>query len=253
MRTEKTHYIQLMITTNNFFVLQPPLIKSKRKRIVDRINKGLERFGFWYRLKPVMNPGVEMNTIEHRLNFYHVITSVIDREIEGDVVELGSFTGQCATIFQKILNMHGSDKPLHLFDSFEKKFDKDGCNIEDMLRLNFKQAGLKQPIIHKGRFEKTIPQELPDTIAFAHIDCGWGGDVNEHQTIMLHCLQHLYRRLSKGAICVLMDYHDRLTNDPGMDCNPGVKLACDMYFQNKPERIISLYANQGSHAYFIKK
>lgn len=238
-------------TTNNFFIIQERAYSPFKKKSINLINKALVKLGFWHQLSPVPNPMVDMNTIEHRINYYHLLSNVIRNNIEGELAEFGSFTGQCAMLFQQILDVHESDKALHLYDSFEKKFGIDE-DIEVLLKKNFDEKKLKQPVIHRGFFELTIPAELPAAIAFAHIDCGWGGDKNEHKDIMLHCLQHIYNRMSKGSICVLMDYHEPAVTHTGMDCNPGVKLACDVFFKDKPEKIISLYANQGSHAYFTR-
>jgi O-methyltransferase len=58
--------------------------------------------------------------------------------------------------------------------------------------------------------------------------------------------------MSNGAICVLMDYHDKTVNNIAYNINPGVKLGCDEFLSDKPERIISLYGNQYSHGYFRK-
>jgi O-methyltransferase len=49
-----------------------------------------------------------------------------------------------------------------------------------------------------------------------------------------------------------MDYHDSLGGATGYDVNPGVKLACDEFLASKPEKIVSLYGNQISHAFFRK-
>lgn len=235
---------------NNFFLITPPVF-SKNKKKVDFINRTLERMGFAHRLTKVFDPMAEMNTIEHRINYYHLLTFLIENEVEGDLIELGSFTGQCATLFQQILDVNKSSKSVHLFDSFEKKFGID-ADIETVLKKNFESKGLKQPVIHKGLFNQTIPAELPASIAFVHIDCGWGGDPEEHKQIVLYCLQNIYERISKGGICVMMDYHDPAITFTGLDCNPGVKMACDIFLKDKPEKMTCLYANEASHGYFTK-
>lgn len=237
--------------TNNYFIIQERQYSPFKKFVIHFINRVLVKAGFWHQIIPVFNPMVEMSTIEHRINYYHLLTKIISQETDGDLVEFGCFTGQCAMLFQQILNVNDSDKILHLYDSFEKKFGLDE-DIEDLLKKNFSLKGLKQPVIHKGLFSQTIPAQLPDKISFAHIDCGWGGDPNEHKDIVLYCLENIYDRLGKGAICVLMDYHDPDVKFTGLDCNPGVKMACDAFFFDKPEKIISLYANEASHAYFTK-
>ncbi|MGC4233783.1 MAG: hypothetical protein QM594_12470 [Niabella sp.] len=120
---------------------------------------------------------------------------------------------------------------MHLYDSFEKKISYGDKNIEDIPIENFEKEGLKMPAIHKGLFNETLPAQLPDQIAFAHIDCGFGGDKFQYKEIVLFCLENIYTKMLKGAVCVLTDYFDPSTNNPGIDCNPGVKLACDDFLK----------------------
>ncbi len=243
---------------NNFFIsAEPPVARKKlslaniRNQGLKVVNKGLDLFKTGCHLVPMPNPMVDMTTVEQRINYYHLLDGVITNEIPGDVVELGCFTGECALLFQHVIQMHESEKMLHLYDSFETKFTVEG-NIENILNNNFKRHDLTLPVIHKGFFQETIPQQLPERICFVHIDCGFGGDHSLHKDVMLYCLQSVYPRMSKGAVCVLMDYHDKSTGDTGYDVNPGVKLACDEFLASKPEKIVSLYGNQCSHGFFRK-
>lgn len=239
-----------MTTANNFFI-QSTENHRKPKKIVGLVNKILKKAGYSYKLTRGLDPMVDMNTIEQRINFYHLLTSVIQNNVPGEVVELGCFNGQCAVLFQQIIEANSSNKSLHLFDSFEHKFTLSE-DVQKALLQNFNVKNLKTPIIHKGLFQDTLKQQLPQKIAFAHIDCGFGGDPQSHKNIMLYCLEVLYNHLSPGAICVLMDYHDPTSGDTGGDYNPGVKMACDEFFIDKPEELISLYGNEVSHAYFRK-
>jgi O-methyltransferase len=59
--------------------------------------------------------------------------------------------------------------------------------------------------------------------------------------------------MSRGGICVLMDYHDPARTLHGWDCSPGVKLACDRFLFDRPERIRSLFGDEYSHAFFRKE
>lgn len=236
---------------DNFFINSAPFVKLKRGRIAKISNRILKALGLNYTLQPGLDIRLDMNSIEQRINYYHLLDAVITYDVEGEVAELGCFTGQCALLFQNIITAHRSDKKLHLYDSFEKQFAFEG-NVEQELINSFNKIGLSQPIIHKGYFEDTIPAQLPEKLSFVHIDCGWGGDPQLHKKIMLHCLQHIYPRLSKGAVCVMMDYHDAASGDKGLDVNPGVKVACDEFFIGKPEQIVALYGNEYSHAFFRK-
>ncbi|OOQ59434.1 TylF/MycF/NovP-related O-methyltransferase [Mucilaginibacter pedocola] len=237
---------------NNYFITRQPYSVNNRKesKLLVFVNKGL-RF-----LKTGLNiqqqdTSVDMNTVEQRINYYHLLNSVISDNVPGEVVELGCFTGQCAVLFQKVIEQRKSNKQLHLYDSFFATFKHKG-SVEDELKKNFERAQLPQPNIHKGGFEETLPAQLPEQIAFVHIDCGFGGDKFQHKAVMLHCFASIYPRMPKGAICVLMDYYDAKENSEGIDINPGVKLAYDEFFADKPEDIVALFGNQYNHAYFRK-
>jgi O-methyltransferase len=238
---------------NNLFIAKPPFNNKKIPSIIKSLNKMIKSLGYSYALKPLPDPFFAMNTIEQRSNFYMMIDSVIGNNIEGDMAEIGCFTGQCAMLFQKAIEERESDKILHLYDSFESKFAVEG-SVEDELISNFKNYNLKQPMLHKGYFEDTLPSKLPEQISFVHIDCGFGGDKIQHKNIILHCLEHIYPRMTKGAICTLMDYHDAavIPEGFGYDSNPGVKLACDEFLASRPEKVTSLYANEFSHGFFRK-
>lgn len=240
---------------DNYFITKSPYTKVSHNKsmlkVVKLMNKAFRKFKLGLVITPI-DTTVDMNTIEQRINYYHLLTSVIQHKVEGDVIELGCFTGQCALLFEKVIEQNQSDKILHLFDSFEIKFTEKG-NIEEILINSFKNANLKVPELHKGYFEQTLPFALPQKIAFVHIDCGHGGDKFQHKDIMLYCFEQIYPKMSKGAVCILMDYNDAEINGNGHDANPGVKLACDEFFKDKPEQIVPLYGNQYFHAYFTKK
>ena len=237
---------------DNFFISQPPFTHSRTASpLVKFINKGLGFLKWAERLQPMPNSHVDMCTIEQRINYFHLLTNTIANNVAGDVIELGCFTGQCAMLFQKIIQENNADKQLHLYDNFESKFTISG-SVEAILKQNFIDAQLALPVIHKGYFSDTIPGELPESISFVHVDCGLGGSPEEHKKILLYCLQFVYPRMSEGAICVLMDYHEKSTANAGINHNPGVNMATDEFFADLPEKIISLYGNQYSHAYFTK-
>jgi O-methyltransferase len=237
---------------NNYFITQKPYSVNNRKesKLLVFVNKGLRFLKTGYNIQQ-QNTSVDMNTLEQRINYFHLLNSVISEGIPGEVVELGCFTGQCAVLFQKVIEQRKSDKKLHLFDSFFATFKHKG-SVEEELTRNFERANLQQPTVHKGSFEDTLPSQLPDNIALVHIDCGYGGDKFEHKAVMLHCFKSIYPKMPKGAICILMDYYNKNEHAEGIDINPGVKLAYDDFFADKPEQIICLFGNQYNHAYFRK-
>lgn len=237
---------------NNFFIQDEPDRKrvGKRTGMVKTANKILEKLGLSHRLTRLPDPNTDMNCVEMRINLFHIISMVINDKTEGEFVEFGTYLGETAILIQKTLNYLNSDKELHLYDTFDVKFSEFNTSVEEELIKSFASYNLQQPIIHKGYFQETFPTQLPDKIAFAHIDCGILGDVEKHKEVLLYCFEHLYPRLTKGGMCVLMDYVDE-RNDV-LSTNPGVKLATDLFLKDKPETIVSLYANEGAHAYFRK-
>jgi O-methyltransferase len=97
-----------------------------------------------------------------------------------------------------------------------------------------------------------VPAELPEKISFIHIDCGFGGDPLAHKKVILHLFEHIYPRMSPGAVCVLMDYNDPAANGLAQDLAPGVKMAADEFLAGKPESMVALYGNSYLHGYFRK-
>ena len=228
------------------------LLPSKKVQLV---NKVLAKLGLWVRLSPPVETGV-MTCVEQRINMYHLVAQVLVYNVPGDFVELGCNTGQSAVLFRKIMEYHETEKALHVFDSFEglpevKLEDGDTpyqkgqmAVAEATLLENFKQTNVAPPIIHKGWFDDTLPVGLPEKIAFAHLD----GDFYDSIKVSL---EHVYPRLSKGAVCLIDDYADPDVYD-GWDELPGVKKACDEYLADKPEKVSVLYAGDYAHAYFHK-
>ena len=113
------------------------------------------------------------------------------------------------------------------------------------LLANFKRYDLPPPEIHAGWFNKTLPDQLPDRICFAHLD----GDFYES---ILVSLEHVYPQLSPGAICLIDDYSDPNVHD-GWDRLPGVKRACDEFLANRPEKVSLIYAGDFTHGFFRKQ
>ena len=188
---------------------------------------------------------------EQRINLYLLADQTIAFGVPGDFVELGCYEGQTASVIASVLQHHGSERRLHLYDDFQCDFSGRG-GVRERLMRNLRDFGPHKPVVHDGRFEDTLPNALPERIAFVHIDCGVGDLPENHRQIVRRCLETVYPRMSPGAIGVLMDYHDPERTVRGWDSNPGVKEACDRFFQHKPECIQILYGNRYSHAFFRK-
>lgn len=194
----------------------------------------------------------DMITIEQRINLFHLLNEVLVHNIEGDVIELGCHVGNSAMQIQSMLEEFNSSKQFHVYDKFNLATNSFN-GIKDIFKANFNKKNLRIPQIHEGLFTETIPSQLPAKLSFIHIDAGYGGDKDKFTELILHLLKHVYQRMSENSICLLMDYHDISKTVKGMNANPGVKAACDLFFEDKPENIYVLYGNQFSHGYFRKK
>lgn len=171
----------------------------------------------------------------------HILLTNLDRiivnDIKGEVVEFGCYVGTTSLFIRRLLIKHSSSKEFHVYDSFSGLPDK---TIEDAsvagigfkagelkatkrdLVRNFKKAGLKPPVIHKGWFNELKPKDLPQNISFAFID----GDFYNSTTDSLELIWPL---LSNGGVIIVDDY---------MRSNlPGVYRAISNYFANKDARI----------------
>jgi O-methyltransferase len=225
--------------------------QAKHDLIQKTLNKILNRFKIKVHVTTLLNNGTDMVSQYQRLNFFHLLNRVLQTGVQGDIVELGCFDGQIATMFQHINEDNKAGRKLYLFDNFKNDF---GLNesIKDRLIHNFKSRNLTMPEIIEGDFKDTLHQSLPSKICFAHLDSGIGKDPLKHKKIILHCLENVYPRMQDGAICVLMDYYDSERTIEGVNSNPGVKLACDEFFKDKKEEVFTMYGGPYTHGYFIK-
>ncbi|MCO6430154.1 MAG: class I SAM-dependent methyltransferase [Deltaproteobacteria bacterium] len=246
---------------------------------VDKIEPAKVRhtpiFGNSFILDVIEDSG--MMNVEKSLNVYFLLSQVLLQKIPGEVAELGCYMGHTAVIIQKTIQQCKSDKLLHVFDSFEglpPKDIKDGqtqfqggwcATTSEQVISKCRKFEVPIPIMHPGWFEHTLERQLPRSIAFAHLD----GDF--YSSIMVS-LEHIYPRLSPGAVVVIDDYFDpavhpeiekKLNSNTKnrqrnisyklIDILPGVKRACDEFFADKPEKVEALISGHETHGYFRKK
>ena len=235
--------------TKELNVNRPPNVSLRK--FVSLFNFALMRMGWKITLQPAMDHATIMVSPLQRLNFMHLIDNVLFNKVKGSFAELGCYEGQTGILIQQLLDNNHSDRQLYLYDNFQHQIGLNG-NIRERLLNNFKEKKLKEPILVEGNFEETLPGKLPAEIAFMHIDCGYGGNHDEHKKVVLHCLESCYPRMSPGAVGILSDYHDKELTVDGFNSNPGVKMACDIFFKDKPEQMFVLYGGDYSHGYFRK-
>jgi len=141
------------------------------------------------------------------------------KTMKGDFVECGVWRGGMSAAISEIL---GSDRPLHLFDSFQglpaaREIDGkealawqrdvnapgyfDNCRAEESYVLQaMKLAGHKKYQTYPGWFDETIPEFGDHSVAIWRLDGDW------YDSIMV-CLDHLFPKVVEGGIVLLDDYY----------------------------------------------
>ncbi|WP_175692227.1 TylF/MycF/NovP-related O-methyltransferase [Burkholderia ambifaria] len=184
-----------------------------------------------------------MSDLDRLVNLYWAFSSVLFSRVPGDVVELGCNAGKTTVFFRMILDYYKVGKTIHVYDSFEglpapgerDAYLREGdcrCTASD-LKETFKKWDRTLPEIHKGWFDKTLPEQLPDQIAFAYLD----GDFYESIKISL---ETIYPRLANGAIVIVDDYCDLKRAPRSWNGLPGVKVACDEFERKAGVRFSAL-------------
>lgn len=141
------------------------------------------------------------------------------RDVEGDIVECGSYRGGLGFLFAFAVREWGPRRTVYLYDSFEglpPLSEQDQADSPETLfyQGQFKRGDLMGQItqfldehdlsgiveLRQGWFEQTLPQIAPEQrFCFAHIDC----DLYESART---CWAHLLPRMSAGAGVVIDDY-----------------------------------------------
>ena len=202
-------------------------------------------------LCPAFDYRKDMLSREQAANIHLLLLSMMERGVQGDVVELGCYVGGTSTVIAKVLHSQEHPAEFHVYDMFS--YDP-GLHrgVRSAFEANFQAMRLPLPHIHEGDIRDTLPRTLPGRIAFAHLDLGVGGDEDLHTELLLHALGTTYPRLVPGGIMVLMDYHLPGVTVEGKDANPGVRKACERFFMDKPEVVKTLYGGPCSHGYVRK-
>ncbi len=157
---------------------------------------------------------------------------VIERGIEGDVVEFGCYVGESSKYLRKTLDVTKSNKDLYVYDSFEglpplsKHEEGMGWRpgtlntTEEVLIKNFRDNGLKPPYTCKGWFKDVPDYRVPDKICFAFLD----GDFYDS---IYDSLTKIYDKVQEGGYIL---FHDYERNDL-----PGVRAAIEDFLRERGE------------------
>lgn len=167
------------------------------------------------------------------------------RSLSGDIVELGCFNGMTSLFMKKVMDCCDIKKELHVYDSFNgfpepiiEDVDLTGQNIfqkgnvkATLDNLQSVWIGHDLPHIHKGWFEDTLSQSLPDQICFGFLD----SDCYESIAVSL---KHVWDKLVQHGRLIVHDY----------EIFPGVKKACGEFLEGKKATM-----KKGDNFLFIKK
>lgn len=149
---------------------------------------------------------------EVNLRRLHLLSAHAVRSVDGDLVECGVYKGGSAAIIGQAALEHG--RQLWLFDSFQgmpPTTAKDGefaativglgaTPVEGVRQLLDRAGiGVDRYILREGLFAETFQQELPQRVAFLHIDADWYESV-------LASLRTFYDRVEPGGVIVLDDF-----------------------------------------------
>jgi O-methyltransferase len=174
--------------------------------------------------------GYTMTSIERRYALLQAVQHLVQRHIEGTMVECGVWHGGSMMLVANELAALGStERELYLFDTFEgmtspTAMDQDwtGADAESRMKQdealretshmwcvsplanverNMAKTGYPKDRIHlvQGRVEDTIPAQAPAQIALLRLDTDWYESTR-------HELAHLYDRLVPGGIVIIDDY-----------------------------------------------
>ena len=154
-------------------------------------------------------------------------------QLEGDFIECGVYKGGTARLLAENLRQLGSNKHLHLFDTFagmpptgSEDFHSAGDFADTSLEQVRRYIGYPEFVhFYPGKIPDTFLSSRPVKFAFAHID------VDIYQAV-LDCCKYIYPRLSPGGVMVFDDY--------GFASCPGARKAIDEFFADKPEQPLIL-------------
>lgn len=142
-----------------------------------------------------------MSKTDQLLAKYPIISDQVDakelrvllRELEkvlrggaaGNIVEFGCYVGTTSLFIRRLLDAYRFAGEFHVYDSFAglpEKTSIDNSAAGEQFKAgellaprktfihNFKKAGLKLPIIHKGWFADFTPDDVPEDVSFVFFD-----------------------------------------------------------------------------------
>ena len=167
------------------------------------------------------------------------LQTVLEHDVSGDIVEFGCYIGTTSLFIRRLLDRLSvaDGRTFHVYDSFSGLPDKSiqdasitgsSCKSGELavskkqLVREFKRAGLRLPVIHKGWFAGLSAADVPPDIAFAFLDGDFYGSV-------LSSLKLVWPRISPGGMVLIDDY--------GREALPGVERAVRDFFGGRQPQL----------------
>jgi O-methyltransferase len=241
-----------MPTTAYSLTTLPDVRRWETPAWVRNMNRALNKLHAPVTLQQRFDHREDMVSLEQIANFELLIHELLEHDVPGAFVELGCYMGSTASVFGRLLRDLDPHREFHVFDRFDIQLGR-SSGIRNRFETRMREAEIPMPFIHAGDIYDLVPDELPQHIAFAHVDLGTGRLAQNHAVLMDYAIKALYDRLMPEGVLCLMDYHIPGKTINGNDSNPGVRLAADAFFEDKSETIHLLYGGPCSHAYVRKR
>ena len=160
------------------------------------------------------------------------LETVLRSGATGNIVEFGCYVGTTSLFIRRLLDAYDFTGEFHVYDSFAglpEKTQADASTAGEQFKAgellaprktfiqNFKKAGLKLPIIHKGWFADFSPNDVSEDISFAFFD----GDFYES---IVDSFRVCDGKFHKKATIVVDDYAN--------EALPGAARAVDEWLTN---------------------
>jgi O-methyltransferase len=189
---------------------------------------------FWRLYSTTLAEGNVVQPLEDFFNLYQLVLKT--QKLPGAIAELGVYRGGSA----KLISLLKGDKELHLFDTFggmpAVRADVDEHEAGDFADTSLAAVqkyltGFKNIFFYKGFFPDSAKELAgkPTRFSLVHLDA----DIYESTKAGL---EFFYPRTVKGGMIISHDYRNR-------HC-PGVKLAYEEFFAEKPEPVVELWKTQ---------
>lgn len=171
-----------------------------------------------------------MTSIERLFGLIEAVKYIVEKGIEGDIVECGVWKGgSMLAVAETLVKLGDSSRKLLLYDTFEgmtapqevdESFSKEKAaslldkdkhkksesvvwaysGLDEVKATMQKSAYPQENILYfKGDVLKTLPENLPDSIALLRLDTDWYESTK-------HELVHLYPKLQQRGVLIIDDY-----------------------------------------------